>query len=661
MISENKIIILLKKKNFFLFLSIIFILLLFPATSFAQADTDKLQENIRAPEPTVNIPGLEFSDADLEELQTQDVGPFGKLNTYYYFPYLGEYLAAVYRYAVGAAAIIAVIILIISGLQWASSAGNDDTINSAKKRIIGAVIGLIISVGSYSILYIINPNLVEFKNLKVLKVEGQEINAEGPVDEEQTLTLTEPSDANISSIQGRTLRVSSPNSFCFPLLEDGYRYNTQNWGQRRKRKIDTDYKRCHSGVDLLTEGKEGKGTVISMTNGEVFFITRGFYTCYDGKTTKTNPGEGEKVGAIYIYDSYNDLTYIYGEVNASSIKVKKGDRIRRGQILGTASKCNMLHLEIYKGKGRRTGDKMSVEGYTKKKSGWYIFEDLKDSLDLPDSIAIAGRSGCAQPPYVNILDEVNSALLDPRQFLSDIKGNYCDPNTYYPPAGDNNIENIINTFALCEGIKPAVLRQIAEYESQLSPTATRGSNYVGLFQESIDYCKIGLYKAGYTIGPNNDTLKSEYINLGYNCSYDSKEKLSGRFDPETNTAAAAANLYSYLQDIKRKCSNITAYNAVTLLYVGHNNGSGVMQHVLNNSAGNCSDSNIRKYVRDFYIERGGEFRGVSTSEGEQKYINGKENIANPLYGNNQNAGIEDLVIEKNLSNCPIQTKQRVNQ
>ncbi|MBD3311623.1 MAG: transglycosylase SLT domain-containing protein [Candidatus Magasanikbacteria bacterium] len=168
-------------KSVFIFVSFFIFALLNLTPVLAQNDIEDLQENIRVPETQINIPGLEFSDADLEELQTKDIGPFGRLNTYYYFPYFGEYLAAVYKYTIGAIAIIAVIVLIISGLQWASSAGNDEMINSAKKRIIGAVMGLVIAVSSYTILYIINPDLVQFNNIKVLTVVGEDVDLENAV------------------------------------------------------------------------------------------------------------------------------------------------------------------------------------------------------------------------------------------------------------------------------------------------------------------------------------------------------------------------------------------------------------------------------------------------------------------------------------------------
>jgi len=58
---------------------------------------------------------------------------------FFYIPFLGQYLAAIYRYSVAVASVIAVVILIVAGAQWTLSAGSTERIGSAKKRIAGAI------------------------------------------------------------------------------------------------------------------------------------------------------------------------------------------------------------------------------------------------------------------------------------------------------------------------------------------------------------------------------------------------------------------------------------------------------------------------------------------------------------------------------------------
>lgn len=134
----------------------------------AQRDIEELLAN---PDPKITIPGLEFTEAKLEDLKKDEHDEEGNPVVNIYVPFFGEYMAAIYRYAVAAASIIAVIVIIIGGIQWIMSGGNPQTIGSAKKRMIGAVVGLMLAVGSYTILYSIDPDLVEFKDLKARYIE----------------------------------------------------------------------------------------------------------------------------------------------------------------------------------------------------------------------------------------------------------------------------------------------------------------------------------------------------------------------------------------------------------------------------------------------------------------------------------------------------------
>lgn len=79
------------------------------------------------------------------------------------FANLGEFIQYGYRYGIMLAGVLAAIMIIIAGFQWATSGGNSSTIEEAKHRISGAVIGLIIAVLSYTILNTVNPNLVNLR------------------------------------------------------------------------------------------------------------------------------------------------------------------------------------------------------------------------------------------------------------------------------------------------------------------------------------------------------------------------------------------------------------------------------------------------------------------------------------------------------------------
>lgn len=73
---------------------------------------------------------------------------------------LGTYIGYVYRYGVRVAVMLAVIVIMVGGVLWMTSAGTGN-LEKAKTMIMNAVIGLLIAVGSYVILQTINPDLVE--------------------------------------------------------------------------------------------------------------------------------------------------------------------------------------------------------------------------------------------------------------------------------------------------------------------------------------------------------------------------------------------------------------------------------------------------------------------------------------------------------------------
>jgi murein DD-endopeptidase MepM/ murein hydrolase activator NlpD len=51
-----------------------------------------------------------------------------------------------------------------------------------------------------------------------------------------------------------------------------------------------------------------------------------------------------------VYHPSLGKTINYGEVDGDKVKVKKGDSIKKGMLIGVASYCGMLHFEVYSGK-----------------------------------------------------------------------------------------------------------------------------------------------------------------------------------------------------------------------------------------------------------------------------------------------------------------------
>jgi hypothetical protein len=93
-------------------------------------------------------------------------------------PWIAQYLAGVYKYAIGLAVSLTIFMIMVGGFLWITAAGNPGKIDKAKNMIIDAIVGLILAVGSYLILYTINPDLVEFKSIQVGVIKGEPWNAE---------------------------------------------------------------------------------------------------------------------------------------------------------------------------------------------------------------------------------------------------------------------------------------------------------------------------------------------------------------------------------------------------------------------------------------------------------------------------------------------------
>ena len=70
-----------------------------------------------------------------------------------------EYVTGVYSYLLIIATVLATVMIMIGGLQYAFGAVSKEQIGKAKKRITNGITGLVLLLMAYSILYLVNPNL----------------------------------------------------------------------------------------------------------------------------------------------------------------------------------------------------------------------------------------------------------------------------------------------------------------------------------------------------------------------------------------------------------------------------------------------------------------------------------------------------------------------
>ena len=132
-------------------------LLVFMPTIPVQAD-DKKEKGIKF-NPQISIPGSDFQHSD-DPKKYMTITPTT----------LGKYIKGIYTYAIGVVGILSTAVIIFGGFLWATAAGNNSRVDNAKTWIGSALTGLVLALFSYTLLYMINPALVELKSLDITPI-----------------------------------------------------------------------------------------------------------------------------------------------------------------------------------------------------------------------------------------------------------------------------------------------------------------------------------------------------------------------------------------------------------------------------------------------------------------------------------------------------------
>lgn len=89
------------------------------------------------------------------------------------FANIGEFIKINYNLGLTIAGILAIIMIVVAGVQWTTSGGNSEMISGAKKRISGALTGLLIAYLSYAILNTVNPAMVNLRLPQIWMIRQQ--------------------------------------------------------------------------------------------------------------------------------------------------------------------------------------------------------------------------------------------------------------------------------------------------------------------------------------------------------------------------------------------------------------------------------------------------------------------------------------------------------
>ncbi len=157
---------------------------------------DEIAALLKKPSVKIAIPGLNFSDLDISGKLSAEPGT--TQSSFLYVPFLGEYVSTIYNYSMIVVGVIAVVIFIIAGIRWILT-GSGEHKAAILKSMKGAMIGILLLAGSYTILYALNPALVKFESLKVLFVR------ELPMQENQEADNSNLVSANFISGPGQKI------------------------------------------------------------------------------------------------------------------------------------------------------------------------------------------------------------------------------------------------------------------------------------------------------------------------------------------------------------------------------------------------------------------------------------------------------------------------
>jgi len=109
---------------------------------------------------------------------------------------LEQYLTWAFRFVLALAGFLAVMMIVIGGVQYIISGASESMRGEAKKRIENAIWGLVMALVSYLVLYTINPSLVDFKNNQFFK-EKEKTTSESNSESSSNNTENDNSSSNV--------------------------------------------------------------------------------------------------------------------------------------------------------------------------------------------------------------------------------------------------------------------------------------------------------------------------------------------------------------------------------------------------------------------------------------------------------------------------------
>lgn len=203
---------------------------------------------------------------------------------------ISPYLHAIYRFALWAVGIAAFFMLVIGGMMYLTSAGNTSTLNTAKKVIFDALIGLGLALAAWLILYVINPQLVEV-NLDIFTVGANVSEVAAPINQTDTRygSLPGVGDGSYPTTAGADWPSDATERE--KLAAAGISINKPNCETVGDPSCTSLYGIPDSALNALIALKQAAGTSFTLTGGTEYWLHGNRKTDSSNKTKHT-PGNG---------------------------------------------------------------------------------------------------------------------------------------------------------------------------------------------------------------------------------------------------------------------------------------------------------------------------------------------------------------------------------
>lgn len=169
--------------------------------SVKQANSNEQQYEWIPPKSDVNAQVGDY--CYIKQISTKlqvDIGSTGAIAG------LPLYINTAYKYALGIGVIVMIVVIVFSGIQWMLS-GAVSSINTSKDRIKNAALGLLLLFGANTLLYTINPQLLNLKVPPMHAIRPEKFNVAQTTGEEGV--RCDPGEANACADKG-------PNFKCKP-------------------------------------------------------------------------------------------------------------------------------------------------------------------------------------------------------------------------------------------------------------------------------------------------------------------------------------------------------------------------------------------------------------------------------------------------------------